>query len=522
MVQQFRDARCSFRWKLAGAVALVALADVLFYGHEPGVTLGLFALAWTIMLALTRPEVRGGRGSRIALLGAAGFGLALVDDPGPLDWCLFWTAIASASLLPRHRFDNAIGWAGKLVLHGLVGLGAPAGDLSRLSRLSVRARRQGSLLALIALPVVGGTVFTALFAGANPLIGRAIAALAPRDAVSVVLHLAFWMLVLLTIWSSLRPRDTLITAAALRVEAGEREAMFPVPPLATLILSLVTFNAIFTVQNASDIVFLWSGARLPEEVTLADYAHRGAYMLIATALLAGAIVLVVARPGSAGAQSPLVRRLITLWIAQNLLLVASSIARTLDYVAAYQLTVWRIAALAWMGLVAVGLVLILWRMLADRSTRWLINTNAMAAALVLTGITSADLGAIAANWNVRKARTADELDLCYLNRLDASALLPVIDLERRAAGPILRERAAWLRTSAMVQLERQQADWHSWTWRDARRLAAARERLGPNPLKPLPAPYGRSCDGTPNPPPADEAEAQPAPATPPLTRAPQP
>ncbi len=67
----------------------------------------------------------------------------------------------------------------------------------------------------------------------------------------------------------------------------------------------------------------------------------------------------------------MLRRLVTLWIAQNVLLVASSILRTIDYIAVYSLTPWRIAALAWMALVAVGLVLILWRMWRGLSARWL-------------------------------------------------------------------------------------------------------------------------------------------------------
>src|SRR3546814_7721505 len=80
---------------------------------------------------------------------------------------------------------------------------------------------------------------------------------------------------------------------------------------------------------------------------------------------------------------PRVRGLVVLWIAQNVLLVASSILRTGDYIAAYGLTELRIEALAWMGLVAIGLVLICWRLIRARSPRWLINANAIAALAVL-------------------------------------------------------------------------------------------------------------------------------------------
>jgi hypothetical protein len=242
---------------------------------------------------------------------------------------------------------------------------------------------------------------------------------------------------------------------------------------ATLILSLVTFNLIFAVQNGLDIAFLWSGAPLPQGMTLADYAHRGAYALIVTALLAGGFVLYAAE-----SEDAVLRRLITIWVAQNVLLVASSILRTIDYIAVYSLTPWRIAALAWMGLVAVGLVLILWRMWRRRSARWLVNANALAAGVVLTAGCASDLGAIAASWNVAHARSAADIDLCHLERTGPSALLPLIALERRTADPALRERIGYVIDIVAADLIRAQADWHSWTWQGARRLAAARSRIG--------------------------------------------
>ncbi len=100
-------------------------------------------------------------------------------------------------------------------------------------------------------------------------------------------------------------------------------------------------------------------------MSLAEYAHRGAYPLIATALLAGLFVLVALRPGQADRQQA-AGRAAWWWpgSAQNLLLVASSILRTADYIEAYALTRFRIAAMIWMVLVGLDLVLICWRMLA--------------------------------------------------------------------------------------------------------------------------------------------------------------
>ena len=91
--------------------------------------------------------------------------------------------------------------------------------------------------------------------------------------------------------------------------------------------SLVLFNLLFAAQTVMDINYLWAGAALPEGMSYASYAHRGAYPLIVTALLAATFVIVAMRPGSNAERSPLMRALVFLWVGQNVLLVVSSILR---------------------------------------------------------------------------------------------------------------------------------------------------------------------------------------------------
>jgi hypothetical protein len=497
--------RWSFARKALAAAALVVLADRLFYGEEPGWTLGAFALAWVAALLAAVPALRRPAPAAVLALAAA-LGVVLVDDPNPLAWLLFWGAIASAALLPRHRFDDALLWGVRLLAYGFIGLVAPIRDALALKR---RLRWGGgamSIVATLALPVAGAVVFGGLFALANPLIGTALDRVELPSLGNAIFHLLFWSIMLVAVWPSLRPCTLRLDGFPLT--AGTRVDL----PVATLTLSLVTFNLLFAGQNALDIAFLWGGAALPDGVTLAEYAHRGAYLLIVTALLAGAFVLVAFASGSAGARSPVVRRLVVLWVAQNVLLVASCMLRTVDYIAAYSLTELRIAALAWMALVAVGLVLVAVRLTHGRSAAWLLNANAAAALTVLLVSSVVDYGAIAAGWNVDHARRGEQLDLCYLHDLGPSALLPLIDLERRAGGPELRDRARYIRVTVMARLEREQADWHSWTWRTHRRLRAARELAGPTVVRP--APDGRDCDGSRFGPPSRPAA--------PLTEAPQP
>ena len=502
--------RFSFLAKIVPALLLVAVADVLFQDRM-GSWLGVLALVWAVALLLVRPALRHGQAA-VAITIAAGFALAMVDDPGLLAWMLFWAALSMAALLPRTAgFDDAWRWAVRLAVHAVTGPLAPVWDLARLFRSPPHGKRLTlpRLVAMLALPLAMSALFMALFASANPLIGRALADI----RLPSIGRVAFWLFVLAIAWPSLRPRPWATRIAALIPEA---EVTLPGTSAASVLISLALFNAVFAVENVLDIAFLWSGAPLPAGVTLANYAHRGAYPLIVTALLAGIFVLATLKPGSATAANPLVRRLVVLWVAQNLLLVASSILRTCDYLAVYMLTGWRIAALVWMGLVALGLVLICWRMLAAKSTRWLINRNALAATLVLSAFSIVDVDAIAAEWNVNHAREVGgrgvALDLCQLNLMRGPALLPLIELERRPLTPAFRDHVRSVRQQILngnvdwqTGLEQTQADWHSWTWRSARRLAEAHRRLGTHPAMPAPLPPGasRNCDGSiESPPPA--------------------
>lgn len=513
--------------KATVVVALVAMSETLIDGSGLGAVTGGFALAWLAMLVATRRAMVKVVAARLAAIAAAVFALVLVDDPSLLAWAMFSIALSMAALLPRRGFDDALVWAVRLARHAFAGVITPVRDLARVAAIR-DAKRAGAgaggvqaVIRVLVLPLGGGAIFLALFASANPLIDQAFAQIVLPDAWTVVWRILLAAIVIAGAWTSLRP-----SAAATRIaRAADRPPLAALDPgVATVILSLVTFNAIFLIENILDLVFLWSGAGLPAGVTMADYAHRGAYSLIVTALLAALFVLIALRPDSTGARSPAVRRLVALWIGQTLLLVASSALRTLDYVDAYGMTILRLSALAWMGLVATGLALIGWRLFAGRSAAWLINANALAATIVLALASVIDLGATAAGWNARIALTHGKsgppLDLCYMARLGPSALVSLATLERHARAPGLRDRLAWLRWQAQIDMIHAQANWRSWTVRDARRLGAVAAIVGV--AKPVlrAAPDGRGCDGSITPAPIVPAPVAPAPVAPPPAPAP--
>ncbi len=472
----------SFRAKLILAALLAALADQLFYGQAVGWTLGAFDLAVTATVLAVHPAIRRDPRAACALGIAASFALLQVETPSLLSLLLCWTALAVAALSARVRSGEAVQrWGARLVFLAVAGLIGPARDAIHLSgKLAARRRPAASLLPLLVAPLIGGAGFVALFALANPVIDQALASIPTLwpDA----LRILFATFVVTAVWALLRPRLARLRARPATVRPAMSGGVFSV---AVVCLCLLTFNLIFALQNALDIAFLWSGVRLPPGVTYAQYAHRGAYALMATALLAGLFVLVALRPGTPTAAAPWPRQLVTLWVAQTLLLVASSMLRTLNYVQAYSLTAFRIAALIWMALVGVGLVLICWRLLRGRSGDWLIGANALAAAVALALCSGVDLDAVAAGWNVSHAREAGgdgpPLDLCYLSQLGDAALVPLSEMERRPLPANLRDRVVWTRGQALAPLQRRQGDWRGWTWRGQRRLESA-ENLDPRDL----------------------------------------
>ena len=478
--------RRSFLLRAGLTPALVAVADLLLDGPRLGAPAGVLGLVWLGTVMAIHPEVRRSRPALVAAGVATLLALSMIEDAGALAPLLFLPALGMVVLLPRQRrFDDAWHWFSRLVRFGFFSLLPFLDEGQTLLRLRARhgAPAPGSVagrwLRLLAVPVLGALVFLFFFASANPLVERALAVLAPAHWLDLVdpARLAFWAVMAVLAWTSLRPRRISWRAA-------------PAPPAlpglntASLRLSLIVFNLIFAVENLLDLTFLWSGAALPDGVTMADYAHRGAYALIATALMAGGFVLAACRPGIAGDR--LLFRLLLAWIGQNVLLVASSMRRTLDYVEAYGLTELRLAALVWMALVGLGLVLICLRLAGARSAAWLINANAAAAGVTLMiFITAIDPAAVVASWNVHRHLAAGEqgpaLDWDYMESLGPAALLPVLELEVATGDEGVRGEARDLRAHLLANLERHQSTVDWWSYRGARRLAEARRRLASLP-----------------------------------------
>jgi hypothetical protein len=166
----------SFKWKLCLAVAAIILADYLFYKNGlSGGYIGIFAFGVLLCLVLCRRSIWQRWQGSVTALCALVFCGALILDPGPLAWTLFWVAISMAALFGMTTpYDDGWLWLQRLVLHGLRSPVAPFIDARKFARVWRKPRdrrfRLRPLVPILALPLGGSAVILILFATANPII----------------------------------------------------------------------------------------------------------------------------------------------------------------------------------------------------------------------------------------------------------------------------------------------------------------------------------------------------------------
>lgn len=300
------------------------------------------------------------------------------------------------------------------------------------------------------LPILFSILFLALFAGANPLIAKAAGAFLDflrNIQLPTLSHVFFWFCIFLfitsltglTLWNRFNEiwdKNLAICTYHIEMQDSTSELLAKI-----MTRALILFNIIFLIQNVLDIEYLWSGVALPAGMSYAEYAHRGAYPLIATALLAGLLTLITFNRQCVGPIWKWPRLLVYLWLLQNVFLVASSLLRLEKYIAVYSLTQLRIAAAFWMLLVACGLCLILYKIWKNKGLSWLVWSNSGALLILMLFVMLFDINGCIAEYNLAHCREVKEvtkegirpvpLDTGYLCSLGYPALPALLKAEEK-------------------------------------------------------------------------------------------
>ena len=485
--------RRSYALVVIATLTVVAGADFLIYGRTLGWSCALVAATMLAALALRDTAFCRTHGGRLCALAAAGLLLALVEQPTWLNIAYLLVCASALSIINAQGWEPdfwpwmkrlmrwlLVGWAQLFLDNGLV--------MRFLMRRGLSPRRARGVAAWI-VPLLLASVFVALFAWANPVISDGFSRLA--DFLTDLFHrlpdlfnlprMTFWLAFATLAWMLMRGR--LSRTRRKEIEEGsyaevldddeDRHAHAGGIPAGFAVRCLILFNLVFAVENILDVRYLGDPASLPRGMSYTEYVHRGAYPLIAAALLAGAFVLITFRPDSRTESSRAARRLVYLWIGQTIFLTLSAAWRLKVYVALSELTRLRVASAIWFMLVAIGLFYIIWRIVQHRSNRWLVNINAITALLVLYPCCFVNFDGLIADYNVAHCQDVggggSKLDVEYLHHLGTPAL-PALD---RAIAKV--SLPSWRRDvarSASDELHHQLAtdlsDWRSWTWRRSR------------------------------------------------------
>jgi hypothetical protein len=464
------------RWLslLLATAFLIWMADWLFYNQTIGWSLSLFLVAASVFVickggAYLRSKAAIGSG---ALL----FGLliALAIQPGPLVLLMTLGALSTFAIIVRQGapVDTAELMLGLLkcswfsFLRGWIDLRLFAHISGRSSAFSDPEKLVKRLIAWI-LPLGGSLIFFGLFSIANPVISHELHTW--NEALQRILlnfqldpaRWFFWAVTGTGAWILLRVRTRFNHANS----PSPPSLPMPIGQTSLLRRCLLMFNAVFAVQTILDVIYLFGGLKLPDGMSYAQYAHRGSYPLVATALLAAGFVLIAYRPGPPTRETTSLRRLVLLWLAQNVFLTFTAAWRLHLYANVYSLTRLRVAAAIWMLLVALGLAWIGLRITGGRSNRWLVNRTLTTTFIVLYLCCFVNFESKIAWHNGRHCREAGGdgyyLDWKYMKQLGPEAIPALKWLQTQGISQTKNDPLTTLEAQVSLQLQ----NWRGWTYR---------------------------------------------------------
>src|SRR5688572_27936917 len=503
----FRSWRQSYAFIVLGTLAVVWAADFFLYGHRVGWTAAVVAAAMLMVLAIRDTKFLGLTGGRSAWLATIGLLAALVEQPTWLNVLYILVCLGTLALINTQGWDNDfVRWLGRFGRWIATGWARLFLDNGVAMRWLIRRGFSPTLARGIAawvIPVLFTSIFIAIFAWANPIIsgwfgrlGTFLSDLIARlPEIFNIVRIGFWFLFAMIAWMLMRSR----TSRARRGHTpppgtqriihgdGTEEWILPPPPIpgtvvrdhnalgipaAMVIRCLVLFNLVFAVEIALDLFVMFSAQYGTDGTAFKTYVRRGAYPLVAAALLAGAFVLVTFRPRSETEQSPWARRLVYIWIGQTILLTLSAVWRLVRYVDLSELTRLRVASTVWFILVGCGLFFIVWRIVRGRSNTWLINANAITALVLLYPCCFINFDGMIASFNARHCEEAggrgSSLDIAYFENLGTPALPALDSVRDKLRGDARRDWAANVSQQLHAELDADVSDWRAWTWRRSR------------------------------------------------------
>ena len=430
----------------AGHAAFFILAPVILWFGAPRPRLGKSFFILGLMLVLLAAKMLW-CGS--VLLVAAGFSLVVAF------------AMSLSGLCP-YVLETVV-FASQTILAGYEGLM----QYRRSSRRLGPTVAWGSWLN-VGLPVAAFVAFGLLFIVANPdlltYFGESVEWFLTGIRTWIIQYAPQWSEILFwfaVIWVSVGLLRPVITRSLLNENSAGRAADSEATPAlvkAALYVpfrnTLVTVIGLFAVYLAFEFQTLWF-RKFPEGFYYSGYAHEGAAWLTVALGLATVVLSLIFRGGIlVDPRLGRLRGLAWVWSLENLVLAAAVYNRLYIYIGFNGMTRMRTVGLFGMTCVVVGFLLVVWKIVQNRDSIWLLRRHlwALAITVYLYGLTPVDM--LVHTYNVRRIMSGDsapsvQISVHPISSEGVLVLLPLLD----CPDPIVREGVGAMLAARLDQAE---------------------------------------------------------------------
>lgn len=190
-------------------------------------------------------------------------------------------------------------------------------------------------------------------------------------------------------------------------------------------LLLILLNLLLLIVNLADISFLADGISNPNEYNFSEMVHQGVGALIASIVIAVAILLYLFRGQlNFDKKAKTLFILALLWVLQNLVLVATSGLKNSLYIHFVDgLTYKRIGVFYYLLLSCIGLFFTAYKLYAKKPNWYLVRTNFVVFFGVMVLSCAVNWDTLIARYNIQKAVAEQkDPDMFYIGTLSATNL----------------------------------------------------------------------------------------------------
>lgn len=420
----------------------IALYSFLFYNETAGVNFFLFSLCMVSLLPLKDQTITKQPRWWIAAAGAVFTGFMVMWFGNTLSFIaniLSLSLLSSLSISPKSSVFIGVLHSIYSYLSSFVYMIIDAVERIEKKKLASQneeaeagsANKRGRLF-LILVPIVLVLLFFFLYRSANPVFAEVTKDINLDFITLRWVGFTFTGLLLMYGFFYYRKIDPISN-----YDVNAENVVTPKPPLGFFdkalslinenlsgIVLLAMLNLLLLFVNVVDVQYLYLAKELPEGMNFSDMVHQSVGVLIVSIIFAISILLFYfrGRINFYEKNKPL-KILAYIWMAQNVMLIASTAFRNQLYIEEFSLTYKRIGVYVWLILTLIGLIFTLYKVARRRSNWFLVRSTGWGFYAVL-------LLSVAVNWNVliaeynidRSVERHQTLDFNYLKSLGDSNL----------------------------------------------------------------------------------------------------